>query len=112
MVRFYSMYFLSVRRPAFILGYILDGRRLTVETHGVHVYVIDFTNSRMICGKCGENYFNAIASNLIFIEMTAGNVLFVNLATDEELFQGEGDLQFDIYRKMRDLNGCVTFLFT
>lgn len=35
---------------------------------------------------------------------TSGQPLYSNLALDPVLFQGEGDYQFDIYRKMRDFN--------
>ena len=36
-----------------------------------------------------------------------GCTVFCNLATDETLFLGEGDYQFDIYRKMKEINGQV-----
>lgn len=31
--------------------------------------------------------------------------VYTNLATDPTLFEGQGDLQFDIYREMRTVNG-------
>lgn len=31
--------------------------------------------------------------------------IYTNLATDPALFQGQGDLQFDVYREMQIVNG-------
>ncbi|GAA57240.1 serine/threonine-protein kinase haspin, partial [Clonorchis sinensis] len=34
-----------------------------------------------------------------------GNIVYVDMADSPEIFECEGDYQFDIYRIMRDLNG-------
>lgn len=57
------------------------GSVVKLLTHGVKVTIIDYSLSRMVYD---------------------GAVLFDNLARDEELFQSNGDYQFDIYRLMRD----------
>ena len=31
--------------------------------------------------------------------------VYTNLAADPALFEGQGDLQFDVYREMKDVNG-------
>lgn len=61
--------------------YRFDGKVIQIPTHGVKATIIDYTLSRMV-------YDDA--------------VLYNNLADDEELFNADGDYQFDIYRFMRD----------
>ncbi len=55
------------------------GRRFDVDSMGVIATIIDFSLSRMTLPRDGCEIFN-------------------NLAEDEELFQSQGDYQFDIYR--------------
>ena len=62
------------------LEYCLSGKKMVVETHGVHSSIIDFTLSRL--ERNGEPFF-------------------FDLETDECYFEGEGDMQFDCYRSMR-----------
>ncbi|VDM45339.1 unnamed protein product [Toxocara canis] len=57
--------------------------KVRVSTYGVSVKVIDFTCSRMRKGS---------------------STIFLNLANDKALFEGKGDLQFDIYRLMKKAN--------
>ncbi|XP_022339342.2 uncharacterized protein LOC111134522 [Crassostrea virginica] len=63
--------------------YVLLGQTFQVESHGVQVSIIDFTLSRLDKDGC---------------------TVFTDLSTDDSLFEGSGDYQFDIYRKMKDLN--------
>ncbi|CAH1784002.1 unnamed protein product [Owenia fusiformis] len=63
--------------------YKIDGETVEVESLGVHACIIDFTLSRM---------------------RKDGVTVFTDLSTDESLFEGKGDHQFDVYRMMRDEN--------
>lgn len=63
------------------IRYRLRGRTVDVPTHGVRATIIDYTLSRICCG--------------------AGNVVFNDLAMDNDLFESGGDYQFDVYRLMR-----------
>ncbi|XP_074016917.1 serine/threonine-protein kinase haspin [Numenius arquata] len=65
------------------LTYVLNGTTHTIPTAGIHVNIIDYTLSRLEKD-----------------ELT----VFCDLSTDEELFQGTGDYQFDIYRQMKAEN--------
>ncbi|KAF8371682.1 hasp-1, partial [Pristionchus pacificus] len=65
------------------IKYRLLGRNVYVKSHGVKLSIIDFTNSRL---------------------RKEGTTIFLDLEQDEELFQGQGDYQFDIYRLMRQHN--------
>ncbi|XP_063198436.1 serine/threonine-protein kinase haspin [Chroicocephalus ridibundus] len=65
------------------LTYVLNGTKHTIPTAGIHVNIIDYTLSRLEKD-----------------ELT----VFCDLSTDEELFQGTGDYQFDIYRQMKAEN--------
>ncbi|XP_071947659.1 serine/threonine-protein kinase haspin-like isoform X2 [Antedon mediterranea] len=60
-----------------------DEQDTTLPGHRLHVSIIDFTLSRLHKDEC---------------------TLFFDLSTDESIFEGEGDYQFDIYRLMRDHN--------
>ncbi|XP_044525415.1 serine/threonine-protein kinase haspin [Gracilinanus agilis] len=62
------------------LGYTLNGQAATIATHGIHVNIIDYTLSRL---------------------EKDGLVVFCDISQEQELFQGEGDYQFDIYRLMK-----------
>ncbi|XP_050765045.1 serine/threonine-protein kinase haspin [Gymnogyps californianus] len=65
------------------LNYVLNGATHTIPTAGIHVNIIDYTLSRL---------------------EKDGLTVFCDLSTDEELFQGTGDYQFDIYRQMKAEN--------
>uniref|UniRef100_A0A8B9C6J3 Serine/threonine-protein kinase haspin n=1 Tax=Anser brachyrhynchus TaxID=132585 RepID=A0A8B9C6J3_9AVES len=65
------------------LNYVLNGTMYTIPTRGIHVNIIDYTLSRL---------------------EKDGLTVFCDLSTDEELFQGTGDYQFDIYRQMKAEN--------
>jgi serine/threonine-protein kinase haspin len=65
--------------------FVLDSSPLRVRSHGVHVHIIDFTNSRLAKNGC---------------------TIFVNLGEDKELFNGTAsEYQFEVYRLMRADNG-------
>ncbi|XP_009703566.1 PREDICTED: serine/threonine-protein kinase haspin [Cariama cristata] len=65
------------------LNYVLNGATHTIPTAGIHVNIIDYTLSRL---------------------EKDGLTVFCDLSTEEELFQGTGDYQFDIYRQMKAEN--------
>uniref|UniRef100_A0A8C3JRT2 Serine/threonine-protein kinase haspin n=1 Tax=Calidris pygmaea TaxID=425635 RepID=A0A8C3JRT2_9CHAR len=65
------------------LTYVLNGTTHTIPTAGIHVNIIDYTLSRLEKDDL---------------------TVFCDLSTDEELFQGTGDYQFDIYRQMKEEN--------
>uniref|UniRef100_UPI00358E2974 serine/threonine-protein kinase haspin isoform X2 n=1 Tax=Myxine glutinosa TaxID=7769 RepID=UPI00358E2974 len=64
--------------------FVLGGETHTIATHGLKTRLIDYTLSRL---------------------EKDGFTVFTNLATDDTLFTGRGDYQFDIYRKMKAENG-------
>ncbi|VDL60479.1 unnamed protein product [Hymenolepis diminuta] len=66
------------------LRYRVNGLSYSVQTEGIQVCIIDFTVSRL----CHE-----------------GNVVYVDMSNSPEIFECEGDYQFEIYRMMRDMNG-------
>ncbi|KAM9294576.1 serine/threonine-protein kinase haspin [Gastrophryne carolinensis] len=68
----------------------LRGDALLIPSAGVQVKIIDYTLSRLD---------------------KDGLTVFCDLSTDEELFLGEGDLQFDVYRGMRQENQNVWSLY-
>lgn len=70
--------------PADQLPCQLLGRRYQLPTAGVRATLIDFTLSRLALD---------------------GAVVYNNLAEDPTLFTATGDLQFDVYRQMRDATG-------
>ncbi|GER52294.1 serine/threonine-protein kinase Haspin [Striga asiatica] len=71
------------RKDSGTLQFILEGRKLHIKTFGLVVSIIDFTLSRINTGE---------------------DILFLDLSTDPELFEGpKGDKQADTYRKMRDV---------
>ncbi|KAG7458739.1 hypothetical protein MATL_G00223850 [Megalops atlanticus] len=63
--------------------YVLNGTPHSIETKGIHVNIIDYSLSR-----------------LEIDDLTVS----CDISNDEELFMGQGDYQFDIYRKMREEN--------
>ncbi|CAH8590776.1 unnamed protein product [Schistosoma turkestanicum] len=65
------------------LRYRVGGVSYAVLTEGIQVTIIDFTVSRL----CHE-----------------GNIVYVDLSESPEIFECEGDYQFDIYRIMRENN--------
>ncbi|XP_077167540.1 serine/threonine-protein kinase haspin [Paroedura picta] len=65
------------------LSFKLGGETRTLPTQGVLVNIIDYTFSRL---------------------EKDGLTVYCDLSTDEEVFQGRGDYQFDIYRQMREEN--------
>ncbi|XP_052101865.1 serine/threonine-protein kinase haspin-like [Mytilus californianus] len=66
------------------LKYKLMGQLYKLECHNIHVSIIDFTLSRL---------------------HTEGVTTYNDLSTDDTLFEGTGDYQFEIYRKMKEENG-------
>ncbi|XP_059844507.1 uncharacterized protein haspin [Hypanus sabinus] len=62
--------------------YRLCGKTFNVNTHGYVAHIIDYTLSRM-----GKDV-----------------VYFCDLSADDSFFHGQGDYQFDIYRKMKEEN--------
>ncbi|XP_078527561.1 serine/threonine-protein kinase haspin [Lissotriton helveticus] len=62
----------------------LNGSTLQIPTHKIEVNIIDYTLSRL---------------------EKDGLTVFCDISSDEELFHGEGDYQFDIYRSMKEENG-------
>ncbi|XP_051013860.1 serine/threonine-protein kinase haspin [Acomys russatus] len=63
--------------------YTLNGKTGTIPTHGLQVNIIDYTLSRL---------------------ERDGIVVFCDISSEEDLFTGEGDYQFEIYRLMRKEN--------
>ncbi|XP_060079235.1 uncharacterized protein LOC132558655 [Ylistrum balloti] len=66
------------------IHYRLMGKDYSIPSHRVETCLIDFTLSRLRKDGC---------------------VVYNDLSTDETLFDGSGDLQFDIYRQMKENNG-------
>lgn len=68
------------------LHYTLNGKTSSIPTRGLQVNIIDYTLSRL---------------------ERDGIVVFCDISMDEDLFTGEGDYQFEIYRLMRkENNNC------
>ncbi|CAD5118190.1 DgyrCDS6915 [Dimorphilus gyrociliatus] len=65
------------------LQFRLKNNNITVLSRGIKVTIIDYTLSRLT--QDGQNVYS-------------------DISTDEELFTGVGDLQFEIYRMMREHN--------
>ncbi|XP_030207066.1 flocculation protein FLO11 [Gadus morhua] len=64
--------------------FLLDGTNHSLDTKGVLVHIIDFSLSRLEID---------------------GLTVSCDISNEEELFTGQGDYQFDIYRLMRQANG-------
>lgn len=68
------------------LHYTLNGKTRTIPSRGLQVNIIDYTLSRL---------------------ERDGIMVFCDISMDEDLFTGEGDYQFEIYRLMRkENNNC------
>lgn len=68
------------------LTFNINGKSISVPTHGIKATIIDYTLSRIIYKDC---------------------CLFQDLAADPELFEASGDYQFDVYRLMQtQTNNC------
>ncbi|OBS69173.1 hypothetical protein A6R68_02282 [Neotoma lepida] len=65
------------------LHYTLNGKTSTIPTYGLQVNIIDYTLARL---------------------ERDGIVVFCDISAEEELFTGQGDYQFEIYRLMRKEN--------
>ncbi|CAH6785964.1 serine/threonine-protein kinase haspin [Phodopus roborovskii] len=65
------------------IHYTLNGKTSTIPTRGLQVNIIDYTLSRL---------------------ERDGIVVFCDISNEEDLFTGEGDYQFEIYRLMRKEN--------
>lgn len=73
------------RNGAAMVDCTLDGKKMSVNTFGLTVSIIDFTLSRVNTGEA---------------------VLFLNLSADPELFNGpKWNIQFDTYRRMKEVTG-------
>ena len=64
--------------------YLVDGKQQRLQSHGIGVNIIDFTLSRL--------------------EVEGGRTYFCDLQHDDSIFQGKGDIQFDVYRSMKKTN--------
>ncbi|XP_062864997.1 uncharacterized protein haspin [Trichomycterus rosablanca] len=64
--------------------FVLSGAERWVETRGVHVNIIDYSLSRLEID---------------------GLTVSCDISNDQELFMGQGDYQFEIYRLMKKENG-------
>ncbi len=60
----------------------LNGQKISIPSHGIRTCIIDFTLSRL----------HLAGTKTISYDMC-----------DESFYIGEGDYQFDIYRKMREI---------
>ena len=74
--------------------FTVDNKKYCVETEGVKTTIIDFSLSRLTS------------------EAVDGCTIFNNLAEDPTLFKGRGDIQFDVYRRMKTENGNSWEKFT
>ncbi|XP_040287750.1 serine/threonine-protein kinase haspin [Bufo bufo] len=74
------------KSPSCTMSISLNGEIFDIPNAGIQVKIIDYTLSRLD---------------------KDGLTVFCDLSTDEELFLGEGDLQFDVYRMMRQENQNV-----
>lgn len=66
------------------LMYNLNGRQIEIDSNGVQATVIDFTMSRITCNNM---------------------YIFNDIGQDPDLFNAEGDYQFEIYKLMQKSNG-------
>ncbi|XP_055984023.1 serine/threonine-protein kinase haspin [Sorex fumeus] len=71
------------KTPLKELHYTLNGETRSIPSQGLQVNIIDYTLSRL---------------------ERDGIVIFCDISKDEELFTGQGDYQFEIYRLMRKEN--------
>ncbi|KAF8394733.1 hypothetical protein HHK36_020950 [Tetracentron sinense] len=74
---------LLTQKDAATVQFTLEGRQMWAKTYGLSVSIIDFTLSRI---------------------NTGGAILFLDLSSDPELFEGpKGDRQSETYRKMKEV---------
>ncbi|UMM29340.1 hypothetical protein L5515_011747 [Caenorhabditis briggsae] len=64
--------------------YKFNNEKFALKTHGLKVSIIDFTLSRI---------------------SKEGTTVYLDLENDPDIFKGEGNPQFDVYRQMRENNG-------
>ncbi|XP_077218590.1 protein kinase superfamily protein isoform X2 [Tasmannia lanceolata] len=75
---------LLTRNGAATMEFTLQGRRMLAKTFGLSISIIDFTLSR--------------------IKAVGEAILFLDLSTDPEIFEGpKGDKQSETYRKMKEV---------
>lgn len=98
--------------------FILNGAVHSTETRGVHVNIIDYSLSRLEIGESKAIFYLYCIS---FLKLMCVNTLFLyllfffldgltvscDISADEELFMGQGDYQFEIYRLMKKENKYV-----
>lgn len=104
-------------------SFLLNGAAHSLETKGVLVRIIDYSLSRLEIGQIciyyyillyifflpPHKYFTLLESQADKHVLFSPDDLTVScdISKDEELFMGQGDYQFDIYRLMRQENGSV-----
>ncbi|CAO4374413.1 unnamed protein product [Caenorhabditis nigoni] len=64
--------------------YKFNNEKFALKTHGLKVSIIDFTLSRI---------------------SKEGTTVYLDLENDPDIFKGQGNPQFDVYRQMRENNG-------
>lgn len=92
--------------------FILNGAVHSVETRGIHINIIDYSLSRLEIGQSEVTfpYTTNLCSKLkcVFLSLSLdGLTVSCDISADEELFMGQGDYQFEIYRLMKKENKCV-----
>lgn len=68
------------------VSFTINDFEIEINTYGVEISIIDFTMSRITYDEVS---------------------IFNNLGLDPDLFNSQGDYQFDIYKLMQKLNGYV-----
>ncbi|KAI4879843.1 hypothetical protein NFI96_007294 [Prochilodus magdalenae] len=93
--------------------FVLNGVVYSVETRGVHVNIIDYSLSRLEIGVFPPVAFSShtpptlLLSTPVLSVHVYGLTVSCDIANDEELFMGQGDYQFEIYRLMKkENNNC------
>ena len=65
------------------IDFVIEGEEYSFDSHGVLVSIIDFTLSRIQ----GDEF-----------------VVYTDLCKERDLFKGQGDIQFNVYRDMKEHN--------